>query len=191
VAISVTATTLFSPEVAMKSRRFFLSLPLCAALVAGCQSEPTGFGSKSLQPVLDAIANTPVAGPVTIRTALDFSSFPFHGTFAVVQGASALGCSGGTFVDHWASVDNPGSGAARSTSVRRHVVCTSGGTGTFVVNFEPNAQPGPGDFNGRWNALSGTGDFSNLRGEGDYSSVISGATTAEETLTGTVHFDPK
>ena len=174
----------------MKSRRSIFSLPLCAALVAGCQPEPTGLGSKSLQPAFDAIANSPPAGPLTIQTALDFSSLPFHGTFTVVQGAATLGCSGGTFVDYWASVDNPGSGVAGSTSVRRHVACTSGGSGTFVVNFEPNAQPGPGDFNGRWNVLSGTGDFSNLRGKGDYSSVISGATTAQETLTGTVHFDP-
>ena len=177
----------------MKTRECFLSLSLCGALIAGsgCRSEPVGAGTRSPKEAFDATTTSQPTGPVTIQTVLDFSTLPFHGTFTVAQGASELGCSGGTFVDHFASVDNPGSGRPISTSVRRDFTCTSGGSGTFIVNFEPNAQPGPGDFNGRWNVLSGAGDFANLRGVGDYSSVIIDPPTAHETLTGTVHFDPE
>jgi hypothetical protein len=174
----------------MKTSGHFITLSLCGTLIAGCRSEPIGVSTRSLQPAFDAAANGQPVGPVTIETVLDFSALPFHGTFTVVQGAALLGCSGGTFVDHFASVDNPGSGVPRSTSVRRHFACTTGGSGTFIFNFEPNRQPGPGDFNGRWNVLSGAGDFANLRGVGDYSSIIIDPPTALETLTGTVHFHP-
>jgi hypothetical protein len=174
----------------MKTRGRFFPLSLCGALIVGCRSDPIGVATRSLQPVFDATAASQPVGPVTIQTVLDFSTLPFHGTFTVVQGAAALGCSGGTFVDHFASVDNPGSGIPRSTSVHRDFTCTTGGSGTFIVNFEPNRQPGPGDFNGRWNVLAGAGDFANLRGVGDYSSMIIDPPTAQETLTGKVHFDP-
>lgn len=174
----------------MKTRRHFLPLFLCGALFAGCQSEPTAIDARSLEPAFDATAASQPVGPVTIQTILDFSALPFHGTFTVVQGATELGCSGGTFVDHFASVDNPGSGVPRSSSVHKDFACTTGGSGTFIVNFTPTAKPGPGDFNGHWNVLSGSGDFANLRGEGDYSVITVDPPIAHETLTGSIHSNP-
>jgi uncharacterized Zn-binding protein involved in type VI secretion len=168
----------------MKPRGQFIPLSLCAAFIAACRSEPMG-PTRSLHPAFDAIAASQLVGPVTIQTAIDFSTFPFHGTFTVVQGAAALGCSGGTFADQPADpVFDPLSPAR--PSIRKTLTCAGIRTGSFTANFQGTPAPGPGDANGHWNIVAGTGDFANLRGQGDFSVVFSGV----ETLTGEVHFDP-
>lgn len=134
--------------------------------------------------------------PVTIETVIDFSSFPFVGTFTVPVGASTLGCSGGTFVDFQRSEGVVG-GAGE---LEKHITCTSGaGAGdSFVVLFKHECtffspavfqcRPGPGDLNGQWMILSGTGSFAGLKGTGDISISFVGETTAEEHLVGSIHF---
>lgn len=127
-----------------------------------------------------AAATSP--SPVTIVTAIDFSEFPFSGTFTVPEGAGMLGCSAGTFVDF-----PRGFGV-----IEKHFTCTSGsGSGdTFIVLFHPRpAIPGPGELNGPWSVLSGTGDFAKLHGSGDFSVVFTGPDSGVETLTGGIHFD--
>ena len=135
--------------------------------------------------VLLALAAPAWAGqpssPVTIETAISFAEFPFSGTFAVVEGADTLGCSGGTFVDH------PfGFGA-----IRKAFECTQGANqGTFTFVFRPGPGPGSGDGNGHWAAYKGTQDFSGLRGQGDFSVTYTGVDTGMEILTGVVHYEP-
>jgi hypothetical protein len=132
--------------------------------------------------------------PVTIETAIDFSSFPFSGTFTVTEGAGSLGCSAGTFEDI-----PRGSGLGQ---IEKHFTCTSGaGAGDeFVVLFKNDCtflspavfrcRPGPGDLGGgQWMVLSGTGDFAHLHGSGDFSVVFTGEFTGEETLSGRIHFE--
>ena len=131
--------------------------------------------------------------PVTIETVIDFRSFPFHGTFTVPAGASALGCSAGTFVDM------PfGNGVGQ---IHKQITCASGaGAGDgFVVLFKHDCSflsqsvfrcvPGPGDVNGHWMILSGSGSFATLRGSGDISILQVGPLTGQETLVGNIHFD--
>ena len=130
--------------------------------------------------VVSAAEATP-SSPVTIVTSISFASFPPSGTFAVPVGSVTLGCSGGTFFDSFL-----GFGVVRKT-----FTCTSGpGSGAmFVVLFFPGPVPGPGDQNGPWSTLSGTGDFAKLHGRGDFSVVFTGPDSGVETLTGSVHFD--
>jgi|GEM_PF-3881706 len=133
-----------------------------------------------------AAATSPF-GPVTIVTSIDFSTFPFHGTFQVVDGASLLGCTGGTFVDHPTSFPVP-SGSA----IQKDLTCTNGSAAgsSFTVIFRPTPAPGPGLANGQWQVFMGTGTFANLQGGGDFSVVPTGPTTGMETLTGTIQFVP-
>jgi hypothetical protein len=132
--------------------------------------------------VLPVTAATPPS-PVTIKTQISFASIPFSGPFTVTEGAAALGCSGGTFVDF-----PRGRGV-----IEKHFTCTAGsGAGdSFVVLFHPRFRgvPGPGVANGPWSVLRGTGDFADLHGTGDFSLVITGLAQGEETLKGAVHFD--
>jgi len=120
---------------------------------------------------------------VTIETEIDFSSFPFSGSFTVPVGSSTLGCSAGTFVDF-----PQGNGF-----IRRTFTCASGSESgeTFIVHFHPLflGFPGPGDLNGPWSAHGGTGDFAKLHGSGDFSIVFTGTLSGEETFTGGIHFD--
>ena len=131
--------------------------------------------------VVSAAEATPSTA-VTIVTAIDFSSFPPSGTFTVPVGSATLGCSSGTFSDSFLGF---GTG-------RRTFTCTSGpGSGdTFVFKFLPRSgPPGPGDQNGPWSVLSGTGDFAKLHGSGDFSVVFTGEFSGVETLSGGIHFD--
>ncbi len=123
---------------------------------------------------------SPPSGPVTIVTAIDFSSFPFSGTFDVTGGSDILGCSSGTFVDF-----PNGFG-----SIHKVFTCTDGGNGSFTFIFLPGRSPGPGDQNGHWEAWKSDGDFAGLRGQGDFSFVFIPPASGVETLTGVVHFDP-
>jgi hypothetical protein len=130
----------------------------------------------TLAPITSA---TPPEGPVTIVTAIDFSSFPFGGTFEVTEGDGILGCPSGMFTD-----------LPRGFGVIQKIFSCTGGTGTFTFLFVPGPSPGPGDANGHWEAWKATGAFVGLRGEGDFSLVITGRTSGVETLTGVIHFEP-
>jgi hypothetical protein len=68
--------------------------------------------------------------PFTIETEINLESSPFHGTFAVTEGAPALGCAGGTFVD------TPLSGGLGQ--IEKHFTCTSdpGAGSEFFVRFK-------------------------------------------------------
>jgi hypothetical protein len=161
--------------------------PLMLSMVlwlAACTQElvtPDRLGTED-QP---SFASKPV-GPVTINTVIDFTVFPFTGTFTVTEGSQLLGCSAGTFVDI------PAGGFSRG-AIRKHFTCTAGANAgsSFTIQFRPTPAPGPGDANGHWEVLGGTGAFSNLRGQGDFSVIFSPTQPAGfETLTGTIHFDP-
>lgn len=126
-------------------------------------------------------AGTMPSGPVTIVTDISFAEFPFRGTFKVTEGSTLLGCSKGTFVDTPHAFGE----------IEKMFTCKRGGKGDFTFLFLPTLAPGPGDANGHWQVLEGTGDFSNLRGEGDFSVVFFPETmSGVETLTGSIHFDP-
>jgi len=125
------------------------------------------------------------SGPVTIVTAISFATFPFSGTFAVVEGADTLGCSAGEFVDHPSGFEPPTRG-----NIAKIFTCTTGGNGTFTANFEPTLKPGPGDGNGHWNITDATDDFTGLHGEGDFSVTFTPPDSGVETLTGDVHYEP-
>jgi len=130
-----------------------------------------------------SVAEATPSSSVTIVTAIDFSQFPFSGTFTVTAGSSALGCSEGEFVDL-----PRGNGF-----IERTFTCTEGsGSGdTFIVHFHPLfvGPPGPGDANGPWSAKGGTGSFVTLHGSGDFSLVFTSPSSGVETLTGRIHFD--
>lgn len=165
----------------MKPGRQSLGL-VFGILVTACNAGPLGPGaSPTDQPLF---ATKPV-GPVTINTMIDFTVFPFSGTFTVSEGAELLGCSAGTFRDVPA-------GGFSAGAIRKTFTCTAGANSgsTFTVSFRPTPAPGPGDANGHWQVVAGTGGFANLRGQGDFSVVFTTPTTGAETLTGTIHFDP-
>ncbi len=128
---------------------------------------------------------TPPSGPMTIVTKIDFSTFPFHGTFTVPEGADILGCSKGRFVDVPAG--------EASASIDKVFTCTRGGSGSFVANFRPCAisfDPEAGTCTGNWDFVSATGDFVGLHGAGDVTVVFDpNRPTGVETLTGLIHFD--
>lgn len=137
------------------------------------------------------------AGPpsaVTIETEISFASFPFSGTFTVTEGAGAVGCTGGTFVDIPRS-----SGLGQ---IEKQFACTSGaGAGhdfvvlfkndcTFLLHGTFQCRPGSGYLGqGQWMVLSGTGDFEGLHGSGDFV-VVRTDDTGEETLTGQIVMEP-
>ena len=130
-----------------------------------------------LAPVVVA---TQPEGPVTIETAVNFSSFPFTGTFEVVEGHDILGCPSGTFVD-----------LRRGSGVIQKIFTCSTGAGSFTYLLRFNASPGgPGDFDGHWVAWMGTGAFDGLHGEGELQLVFTGPLSGVETLTGMIHFEP-
>ncbi len=117
-------------------------------------------------------------------TQIDFSTFPFHGTFSVVDGAALLGCSGGTFVDH--------PFALAPSAIQKDLTCTAGDASgsSFTVIFRPTPAPGPGFANGHWEVFTGTGAFANLHGGGDFSVVPTTPPMGMETLTGVIQFVP-
>ena len=133
--------------------------------------------------LVPAVGASQPSGPVTIETELSFASFPFGGSFQVTEGAALLGCSGGVFVD---IPHGPGPGA-----IHKIFTCEVGGDGTFTIGFTTAPSPGPGDLNGHWTAWKGTEDFVGVRGQGDFLVVFREPPNAEETLTGTIHFDPQ
>jgi hypothetical protein len=131
---------------------------------------------------IPAMASSPF-GAVTIVTAIDFSTFPFHGTFTVTDGASLIGCTDGTFVDHPIMVGS-------ASVIQKNLTCVDGSSAgsLLVVDFHPGPSPGPGLANGHWEVNSGTGAFTNLVGGGDFSVSPTGPTSGVETLAGKVQF---
>jgi hypothetical protein len=167
----------------MRLRMQSLGVMAFAVLATSCNTGPLAPGSGAEdQPLF----STKPVGPVTINTVIDFSEFPFSGTFTVSEGSELLGCSAGTFEDVPA-------GGFSAGAIRKTFTCTAGPSAgsTFTVSFRPTPAPGPGQANGHWQVVSGTGDFANLRGQGDFSVVFS-ETDPEgfETLTGSIHFEP-
>jgi hypothetical protein len=115
-------------------------------------------------------------GPVTIVTQVDFSDRPVHGTFEVTEGADVLQCSSGTFENGFTTAgNNP-----------KVFTCESGSNeGTFTTIFAPfESAPGPGDENGPWSVVEGSGDFVGLEGGGDWSVVFATPTGDESFVTG-------
>lgn len=149
-----------------------------------------GVVAVSVGPVSPAGATPP--SPVMIETVIDFSSFPFVGTFVVAVGADVLGCSAGTFVDI-----PRGAGIGQ---IEKHITCSAGiAAGDEIVVLFKNdctwlsqtvfrCKPGPGEIDGQWMVLSGTGHFADLHGNGEFSVRFPDDVTGEEQLTGSIHF---
>jgi hypothetical protein len=119
---------------------------------------------------------------ITIRTKINFNVWPRRGTFEVLEGASLLGCSGGSFVD--TPVD---------PIIQKLLTCESGTrSGTFTIEFTAEeSNPGPGAENGPWNMAASTEDFVGLAGRGDFSVVHNEETAwGVETLTGQIEYSP-
>ena len=120
-------------------------------------------------------SDTPASGPVTIETEADFSQRPVVGTFEVTEGANTLGCDGGTYEDAFDEA---------TADVTKLMTCAGPNDGTFSILFDPDGyETGPGESNGPWSIVTGTGDFSDLTGEGDFW-LIGDA----ETLSGDVEY---
>ena len=126
--------------------------------------------------------DTPAAGPVTMVTQTDFSERPVVGTFEVTVGADVLGCSSGTFMDEFVATDD----------IKKVMTCDSGSNeGIFTVSFALNGpDAGPGDENGPWSVVEGSGDFVGLQGSGDWSMVeaTDDSNQGVETLTGDIEY---
>lgn len=142
-----------------------VALSLLAAAASGCSS-----GNNTTGPIDEPDPE----GAISIRTAISFFPHPPRGTFEVLTGSSLLGCSGGTFLD---TPDDP-----LAISVVKALTCTAGGSGRFEIRFWPGE--------GRWIVAGATGDFTGLRGDGDFGLIHTGdGSTGVETFTGTIHFD--
>ena len=135
-------------------------------VLASCDNANNPIG-----PALNPPAFSVTHSAITLVTEINFGQFPFSGTFAVTEGAEALGCSAGTFVD-----------TPTGAAIRKEFTCSTGGEGSFTFLFRPGQ--------GNWNVLSGTGDFSSLRGTGKFSLNCCVGDTGVETFTGTIHHAP-
>jgi hypothetical protein len=113
----------------------------------------------------------------TIVTNITFPEVgePF-GTFT----ASDPLCPSGTFVDEFVG------GGARSVTIRKMFVCADG-SGTFTIQFHPQstrANTAGCGLSGPFAVIrKGTGDFTRLRGTGEFC-VFEDADGAHETFTG-------
>lgn len=131
-----------------------------------------------------AQARTP-SEPIVIDSLVTPSTF--SGEFAVSNGASALGCSGGTFTD---SLNSQG---GVHGSLTRVLTCTSGEAGDIVVRFLPfTSAPLPygGDGGGHWTVLRATGAFAGLHGNGDYAWTIVDENTSTDSMVGFFFYTP-
>lgn len=117
-------------------------------------------------------------GPFTIVTDIDFTTEPYKGTFRVKPGSDKLGCSRGTFVDHFL-----GNGDWSNGAILKILTCTDGEhSGSFLIRFEIAFE--------RWRLLTGTRDFTGVEGKGHFSMRRSKGPelSGVETLKGTVEF---
>ena len=139
---------------------------------------------------LGALAVVPAAyaQEPTIITNITFleEGEPF-GTFTAVDPL----CPSGTFVDEFVG----GGGAFQSdrvsypaVTVRKMFTCADG-SGTFTILFHPQftpATPAGCEEAGPFAGVGGTGDYTNLRGRGDFCVFPVGEDDRRETFTGTV-----
>ena len=96
---------------------------------------------------------------LTLLTDIDFTSEPYKRTFKVSEGSEELGCSGGTFLDH-------NVGQFQVEAILKVLTCTDGErSGSFIIRFHPSLVVT------RWKVESATGDFTGLKGAGDFSVV--------------------
>lgn len=115
-------------------------------------------------------------GSFKIVTNIDFTTAPYGGAFTVTKGSEALGCSSGTFVDHYLGHEEP------NGEILKVLTCTDGErSGSFLISSEVAFE--------RWKFRSGTGDFTEVEGKGDFATRRnSGELSGVETLAGTVRF---
>ena len=132
--------------------RTTLHLLACLALVgllAGCGGDDEG-------PATDS-----TSGSIEITTEVDFSEEPFSGTFAVAEGADALGCATGTFVD------SPGVESAGNQEIEKTFTCTDGSReGTFTALITLPREEGEKT---PWRVVDAIDDFTGLEGDGEFS----------------------
>lgn len=96
---------------------------------------------------------------VVIETEVTFGPTGARGTFVVSEGADALGCSAGSFVD-----------GETPEAVVSTMTCEEGErTLPFDLAFQPGDAPGPGDVNGPWWVETVDGQDIDLTGRGDFS----------------------
>ena len=121
-----------------------------------------------------ATGSTPTS--VEITTEIDFSEEPFSGTFEVTEGADALGCSTGTFVD-----------GAGDDEIEKTFTCSDGSRdGTFTALIALPSEEGEQT---PWRVVDATDDFSGLEGDGEFSVDENDEDkTGVETLTGEVAY---
>ena len=133
------------------------------ALAAGC-------GGDDEDPVGDAGASS-----VTVMTEIDFNEEPFTGTFEVTEGADALGCMTGTFVD-----------TAGDEEIEKTFTCADGvKEGTFTALIVLPTEEGELT---PWRIIEATEDFAGLEGEGEFSvDENDEEKTGVETLVGEVN----
>jgi hypothetical protein len=116
------------------------------------------------------------ASSVGITTDVDFGEEPFSGTFEVTEGADALGCATGTFVD-----------ATGDEEIEKTFTCTDGlREGTFTALITRPSEEGEQT---PWRVVDATADFAGLEGEGEFSvDEDDEDKTGVETLTGEVAY---
>ena len=122
------------------------------------------------------MATDSTAGSVEITTEVDFSEEPFSGTFEVTDGADALGCATGTFVD-----------SPRDEEIEKAFTCTDGSReGTFTALITLPSEEGEQT---PWRVVRAAADFTGLQGEGEFSVDENDEDkTGVETLTGEVAY---
>lgn len=162
-------------------RRGVMMVLMAVLVLAACAGDDSGDVDTSTSGA-EAADDTPTAGPVTIVTQADFSDRPVVGSFEVTVGADLLGCSNGTFVDDFVARDD----------IKKVMTCDSGSNeGIFTLVFALNGpDAGPGDENGPWSVVEGSGGFVGLQGSGDWSMVeaTDGSDQGVETLTGDIEY---
>ncbi len=173
---------------AMPRSLILASLALLGVLVlSACGGDDAGDEAATTTTVGDQATTTtalasdaPTSGPVTIEAAADFSTRPVVGTFEVTEGADVLGCSNGTYEDTFDEA---------TEDVSRLMTCSGPNTGTFTIVFDPDGyDTGPGENNGPWRIVSGSADFADLRGEGDFWMTPDGPDTGVEEYTGDIEY---
>ena len=136
---------------------------LLAFIFSGCQKEnqlatPSAISTnESISSPNESIGHTfdpaPQKTPITINSVYDFSSYPFPGTF-YTHGALEIAGTVTMVVDF------------NSNGNRIHCVYTFvAPEGTFIIH-EECVYSTPLQGQGRWEIVSGTGAYTNLKGNG-------------------------
>ena len=148
----------------MRKHPCLLALFAILCVPAGCRGDGEDQGTSAKDSSL------------TLLTDIDFTSEPYKRTFKVSEGSEELGCSGGTFLDHEV-------GQFQVEAILKVLTCTDGErSGSFIIRFHPSLVVT------RWHVESATGDFTGLKGAGDFSVVENREKSGVETFTGAVSF---